>query len=350
MNSALNQRQEAILKILEKQGGMPVSQIQQALETEFKGLPKITVNRDLAALIEKEWVIAKGKSRAIRYFLSPHALLTTPLDPGAYFEKEVDEREGRTSFNFEIFGSLKNIFTAQEENHLKTLHAGFQKNKKAFPQALYEKEFERLTIEFSWKSSRIEGNTYTLLETERLIKDHEKAAGHKAEEVAMILNHKKALDTIRSHEADYKTVTVRKIENIHRLLVADLNIAHGIRKGPVAIVGTKYRPLDNQFQLHENLEKACALVNGEKNLFAKAFLMILLIAYLQPFEDGNKRTSRLTGNALLLAHKMCPLSYRSVDEIEYKKAVILFYEQNNLSYFKQLFFEQVEFAVKNYFV
>jgi len=76
---------------------------------------------------------------------------------------------------------------------------------------------------------------------------------------------------------------------------------------------------------------------------------MLLIAYIQPFEDGNKRTSRLMGNAVLLAHDICPLSYRSVKDSEYKKAVLLFYEQNNISYFKQLFIEQFKFAVNNYF-
>ncbi|MBU4057052.1 Fic family protein, partial [Patescibacteria group bacterium] len=81
----------------------------------------------------------------------------------------------------------------------------------------------------------------------------------------------------------------------------------------------------------------------------KAVIAMILIAYIQPFEDGNKRTSRLTGNAILMAHDICPLSYRNMDEVEYKKAVILFYEQNNIGYFKKLFIEQFEFAVKNYF-
>ena len=82
----------------------------------------------------------------------------------------------------------------------------------------------------------------------------------------------------------------------------------------------------------------------------KTLLIKLLISYIQVFEDGNKRTSRMTGNAVLLAYNLCPLSFRSIDEVEYKKAVILFYEKNNLNYFKQLFIEQYDFAVNNYFV
>ena len=76
---------------------------------------------------------------------------------------------------------------------------------------------------------------------------------------------------------------------------------------------------------------------------------MLLIAYIQPFVDGNKRTARLLGNALLMANNACPLSFRSVDEAEYKKDLIVFYEQNSLRAFKELFIEQFKFAVENYF-
>ena len=76
---------------------------------------------------------------------------------------------------------------------------------------------------------------------------------------------------------------------------------------------------------------------------------MLLISYIQPFEDGNKRTSRLVSNALLLAYGHCPLTFRSVDVNDYRAALLLFYEQNNLSAFKCIFVEQAEFAVHEYF-
>ena len=90
-------------------------------------------------------------------------------------------------------------------------------------------------------------------------------------------------------------------------------------------------------------------MNETEDIFEKAVILMLLIAYIQPFVDGNKRTSRLSGNAILQSFDSCPLSYRSMDEIEYKKAVLLFYEQNNIAYFKELFLKQFEFAVENYF-
>lgn len=79
-------------------------------------------------------------------------------------------------------------------------------------------------------------------------------------------------------------------------------------------------------------------------------MALLLIAYIQPFEDGNKRTARLLGNALLIAGHFCPLSFRSIDEKEYKKAVILFYEQHNIRSFKALFIEQFVYATNHYFL
>ena len=92
-----------------------------------------------------------------------------------------------------------------------------------------------------------------------------------------------------------------------------------------------------------------SLINEKEFFFEKSFLALLLISYIQPFEDGNKRTSRILGNALLLANDYCPLSYRSVDEVEYKKGVLLFYEQNSAFYFKQLFLDQFRQAIKRYF-
>ena len=106
---------------------------------------------------------------------------------------------------------------------------------------------------------------------------------------------------------------------------------------------------ENSFLIEEYLDKAAALVNSKKNIFEKALLAVLFISYIQPFEDGNKRTARLTANAILMGHNCCPLSYRSISPADYKKAILLFYEINNLSAFKKLFMEQYEFAVNTYF-
>ncbi len=117
----------------------------------------------------------------------------------------------------------------------------------------------------------------------------------------------------------------------------------------VGIVGTNYRPLDNRFRIRDALEQLTGMLNRTRHAVEKALRAVLMISYIQPFEDGNKRTSRILGNAMLAAADYCPLSYRSVDEVAYKKAMIIFYEQNNASCFRKLFLEQFRAAVNKYF-
>ena len=213
----------------------------------------------------------------------------------------------------------------------------------------YRKEMERLGVDLSWKSSQIEGNTYSLLETERLLKEKETAQGKTKEEAVMLLNHKDALDFILDCPDYLKEVSVRRIEDIHSILTKELGVGSGIRKRRVGITGTNYRPLDNEFQIREALEDTCRLINAKENVFEKALLALVLLSYIQPFTDGNKRTARISSNAILMAWGYCPISFRTVDSIDYKKAMLMFYEQNNIAAFKQIFIEQYEFAVKNYF-
>ena len=107
--------------------------------------------------------------------------------------------------------------------------------------------------------------------------------------------------------------------------------------------------MDNEFQIREAMRDTCTLINSRSNVFEKELLVLILLSYIQPFTDGNKRTARITSNALLIANGYCPLSFRTVDSMDYKKAMLIFYEQNNLHAFKQIFIEQYEFAVKEYF-
>ena len=133
------------------------------------------------------------------------------------------------------------------------------------------------------------------------------------------------------------------------MLVKGLETEKGLRSRRVGITGTNYRPLDNAFQIREAMEETCNLINGRQNVFEKALLALLLISYIQPFTDGNKRTSRLVSNGILLAHGYCPLSFRTVDSMDYKKAMLVFYEQNNIVPFKEIFVSQYQFAVGEYF-
>ena len=244
--------------------------------------------------------------------------------------------------------SSLDIFNTGDNRNLQELQKKFSKNISQLNKREYEKEMERLAIDLSWKSSQIEGNTYSLLETEELLKEQKTASGKTRDEATMLLNHKEAIDFIVSQTNYMYPLTISKLEDLHTILIKGL-AEKNIRSKRVAITGTNYTPLDNEFQIREALQDTCDIVNEKDNVFEKALLILLLISYIQPFIDGNKRTARIVCNAILLNYKYCPLSFRTVDTIDYKKAILLFYEINNVSAFKKLFMEQYEFAVNNYF-
>lgn len=345
-----NKRQEAILNFITDTPVSTRGSIELYLSDAGFEVSKMTVTRDLKLLIENGDVEKTGKAKATVYKPSAGAALLRNIDIETYFAKDQDTRsQNDIPFNFKIFGNLKKLLNELERKQLAVLNDQYRNKKKSLSPKLLQKEFERLTIELAWKSSKIEGNTYTLLDTERLLNENIAAKGKTADETNMVLNHKKAIDFILNAPEYYKELSLYKIEEIHQLLVDKLDVATGIRTGAVGIVGTNYKPIDNSFQINEALQKLIAVVNKTRDPLEKALIIVLMIAYIQPFEDGNKRTSRILANAVLMAHDYCPLSYRSVDEIEYKKAVILFYEKNNASYFKRLFIEQFKQAIEKYF-
>ena len=311
-----------------------------------------TLKRIIADCVQNGDIIVEGKAKATRYSLSAQAHLMMPLDIDTYFLNDVDERTVQESFNFELIRNVLpnvSLFTTEEKLRLESAQQTFLNNMSTLSEVEYRKEMERLGVDLSWKSSQIEGNTYSLLETERLLKEKQTAQGKTKEEAVMLLNHKDALDFILDNPDYLKEFTVRRLEDIHSILTKELGVGNGIRKRRVGITGTNYRPLDNEFQIREALEDTCKLINAKEDVFEKALLALVLLSYIQAFTDGNKRTARISSNAILLAWGYCPISFRTVDSVDYKKAMLMFYEQNNIVAFKQIFIEQYEFAVKNYF-
>lgn len=311
-----------------------------------------TMKRLLAAGVKAGHLETVGRGPATRYKLTPQAQVTMPLNLDTYFDKDIDEREVQESFNFELIReTLPNVelFTPDELAELQHAQDIFRNNISGMTTLEYHKEMERLGVDLSWKSSQIEGNTYSLLETENLLRDKQTAAGKTKEEAIMLLNHKDALDFVLEVPDYLKELSVHRIEDIHSILTKELDVDRNIRRRRVGITGTNYRPLDNEFQIREALEDTCALVNGKNNVFEKALLTLVLLSYIQAFTDGNKRTARITSNAILIANGYCPISFRTVDSIDYKKAMLMFYEQNNIAAFKKIFIDQFLFAVKTYF-
>ncbi|MEN8126016.1 MAG: Fic family protein [Bacteroidota bacterium] len=311
-----------------------------------------TLKRVLTNLINEKLIESVGKGKATKYRLSQYFKLFENIDIETYYAKEIDEREIKEAFDLSLIQNILpkiDLLLQSENEELENLQREYSKNISELTKNEYNKELERLAIDLSWKSSQIEGNTYSLLETERLIKEKEVAKGKSKEEATMLLNHKEALDFIIDNPDYLFPLTVSKIEDIHSILIKDLGIDRNIRRRRVGISGTNFNPPDNEFQIKEALTNVCDLINEKGNVFEQALLALILISYIQPFSDGNKRTARIVSNAILINRRFCPISFRTVDSIDYKKAMLLFYEQNNVTVFKQIFTDQFEFAVKTYF-
>jgi fido (protein-threonine AMPylation protein) len=345
----ISQKQQQILNIFLQKEGMRSSDVREALLTQGKQTSLVTVKRALSEMTGQGLLGVTGSGPATRYRATTMGRLFTDVNAKEYVAIEPDRRYGKSTFDFALLpGMPGGLFSEQELGTLQEATQYYESRIADLPVAIQKKELERLVIELSWKSSKIEGNTYTLLDTEKLILENIEAPGRSKQEAQMILNHKEAFTFIRSNAKQYTTLTRTNLEQLHAILVKDLSINAGLRSRPVGVLGSKYHPLDNQHQIAEAISDLGKAVVRVKTPYAKAFLALAGVSYIQPFEDGNKRTARLMANALLLAHHLAPLSYRSVDEVDYREATLVFYELNSLVPLKSIYIDQYVFAAKNY--
>lgn len=330
---------------------MRSSEIHKATVEAGEDVSLVTVKRTLSAMVKKGVLHTSGSGRSVSYTLSVRGRVLTDVDARAYISVDPDKRYGSSVYNFDLFPSFpKEIWSKQELSMLEDATHAYKEKTAHVSQETQKKELERLIIELSWKSSKIEGNTYTLLDTENLLLNNKPAEGKTQEETQMILNHKEAFHFVHTHKDRFRTLETANIEELHKTIVKDMNVDNGLRKNPVGISGSVYRPLDNAYQVKEALQELAGAVNRVETPYAKACLVLLGLSYIQPFEDGNKRTSRLAADAVLMANGCAPLSYRSVDEKEYKEATLVFYELNSIVPFKRIFVDQYCFSAQNYTV
>ena len=235
----------------------PLTKRSDILPSLSKQVSDRTLMRMIADGVAKGHIEVVGRGPATRYRLTPQAHVTMELNLDTYFDKDVDERQVLESFNFELINEILpkvDLFTDEELQRLDDTRQLFRQHLSEMSELEYRKEMERLGIDLSWKSSQIEGNTYSLLETERLLKEKQTASGKTKEEAVMLLNHKDALDFILDVPDYLKDLTVARIEEIQAILTKELGVERSIRHRRVGITGTNYTPLDNEFQIREALE------------------------------------------------------------------------------------------------
>jgi Fic family protein len=241
-----------------------------------------------------------------------------------------NEERPKSIFNHELVDWLLKL----PSNKLEEIFGGYieSNDESAHITQMTAKELEYLTVELSWKSSALEGNTYTLLDTQLLLLEGIKAKNRTEFETQMILNHKDAIAFIIENKDLFgNDIKFRTIEELHRIIGNNLGIGNGIRKQIVRITASNYEPLSNPHQLRENADSILSIINKAPNPFIKALLALALIPYLQAFEDGNKRTGRMLANAILINFINRGFSLRKTDARTLAIAYLAFYEFNSIN-------------------
>jgi fido (protein-threonine AMPylation protein) len=344
---SISQRQQQIMTSL-MAGNSTLPQL--AMLPVFQDVTERTLQRDLNDLIENKFVERRGEARAISYDVTGVGRINIMLSSDWLEVLFANEDRRPLGYDFDRLDTLaaQSLFSIQETEQLHNYNGIFQEKLKTAPADIIRRERERITIELSWKSSQFEGNTYSLLETETLLKEGIPARGKTQEETVMVINHKRALDFSEEHKDIFaNNLRVQTIIELHKLLAKEL-FDHGLRERLVGITGSVYRPLENKFQIEDELRRLCEVINAKQSVYEKALLAFTYICYLQPFNDGNKRTGRILANAILYANDSFPLSLRAVDVNTYKLAILAFYELGILGNAKRTFIDQAKFAAKNY--
>lgn len=287
-----------------------------------------SVQRSLVRLHTSDLLIRKGINNPV-YGVNYARLLMTDID-AKYLE---DDRRPDTKLDFDFFQWLK-VSTSDALIFDKLIEVP---KIPAHASVISAKDLEYLTVELSWKSSALEGNTYTLLDTQLLLLEGIKAKNKTDFETQMILNHKQAIGFIMENGELFKAnISYKTLEHLHQLLTYNLGITPGIRQRVVRITASNYQPLSNPHQLKELLAGSLDILNNTSNPITRALIALALIPYVQGFEDGNKRLGRLLANAILIQTIGRGFSLRKVEAKELALAYIAFYEFRNMSALAQI--------------
>ena len=334
--------------------GIALSKIMENLSVSIS---RRNVQHRLVFLVKRGLLHAEGKARARLYKLPPkkekevegrfevynaHAILLSPE------AKEIEAQvilpmQARTpvGYNIQFLDKYRPNVSYYLSESMRQRLFEIGKTGGEQPAGTYARKiYNRLLIDLSWNSSRLEGNTYSLLETESLFSLSQIAEGKDLREARMILNHKDAIEFLIDTASDIG-INRPIILNLHALLSNDLMVdleAYGrLRSIAVGIGKSVYQPLAIPQNIRELFQQVVDTASAIKNPFEQAFFLMVHLPYLQPFEDVNKRVSRLAANIPLIQHNLCPLSFVDVPQQTYVNGLLGVYELNRIELLRDLF-------------
>ena len=329
----------------------------EIMENLSISISRRNIQHRLFFLVKKGLLHAEGRARARLYKLpsekkkdkqisfEPYNAHTISLSPEAEdIQRRVSQPiQGRTpvGYNIKFLDEYRPNVTNYLSESVRQRLFEMGKTDAEQPAGTYARKIlGRLLIDLSWNSSRLEGNTYSLLETERLFELSQVADEKDLREARMILNHKDAIEFLIDMASD-SGINRPLILNLHALLsndlMVDLEACGRLRSIAIGIGRSVYQPLAMPQKIRELFQQIIDTVHAIKNPFEQAFFLMVYLPYLQPFEDVNKPVSRLAANIPLIQNNLCPLSFVDVPQQTYINSLLGIYELNRIELLRDVF-------------
>jgi Fic family protein len=349
-----------------EEGSASIAEIVGALKSRVS---RRTLQYRLRYLVDEGRLIQEGEGRGAKYLIppKPSALPTlpalaegeeaVPLSTGSieirrYLKQPLGARKP-VGYNREFLDSYRpNVTTYLLPAELERLAIVGKPNFTDQPAGTYARQIlNRLLIDLSWNSSRLEGNTYSLLDTKRLIEFGQEAVGRDRLEAQMIVNHKDAISFLVSaaEEIGFNRYTILNLHGIlAQNLLPDQAAAGRLRHIGVGIERSTFHPLELPQRIEECFSHLLATAAAIEDPFEQALFVMVQLPYLQPFDDVNKRVSRLAANIPFIKHNLAPLSFTDVPRSLYTDAILGVYELNRIDLLKDVFIWAYERSAARY--
>ena len=305
-----------------------------------------TVWRALKSLVDEGRLEVSGKGRATVYTIAGPAVVRAHL-------RTPYNRRPPVIYNPEFLDAYvpnRTFYIAKADRE--RLHGAGKPVGSPIKAGTYARRIlEQLLVDLSWASSRLEGNTYDILQTERLIRFGEAVEGKDRKEALMILNHKEAIEYVVDNLEEI-SLSRPDLFGIHALLadglLADPAMAGRLRGTPVGISYSSYKPLDDAITIEEEFDILLHKAMEIDDPFEQSFFLLVHIPYLQAFVDINKRTSRVASNIPLLKADLAPISFLTMDDAAYIDGLIGIYELNNVALLREVFIDSYLASAEKY--
>ena len=328
-------RDRVILSYVASHPGCARSQIRREAAPDASAS---TVWRSLRRLVDAGRLEVVGEGRATRYRVAGREAVLAHLRTPA-------RQRPRTGYRAEFAARYRpnesRYLTDADREELTKAGTPVLGPSHASVGASYARRvLEELQVDMSWASSRLEGNSYDLLETDFLVRKARTADGKSFRDALMILNHKHAIRYVVDNLDDIE-IGWPDLRNIHALLadrlISDRSLVGSLRRMPVAIGKSAYRPLEDRFELQDELDALLSRAARITDPFEQSFFLLVHIPYLQPFADVNKRTSRIAALIPLLKADLAPMSFFGIEDRDYIRGLLGVYELNDVSLLREAF-------------